>query len=123
MYIALWILLCLLASIGAVQALGWIICAIVRPPGQAGLSRACQVIPLAREPGLLEQQLRYEIHLMRWTSTTRPGRLILLDTGLGQEAREVCRNMLIGMEGVIICQPEEVAWLICREEGVAAESL
>ena len=123
MYITLWILLCLLASIGAAQALSWLICAVGCPPGQAGLGRACQVIPLARDPGLLEQQLRYEIHLMRWASTTRTGQIILLDTGLGEEAREVCRNMLTGMEGVIICQPEEVAGLLCREEALPAESV
>ena len=123
MYITLWILLCLLASVGAAQVLSWLICAIGRPLGQTGLGRTCQVIPLARDPGLLEQQLRYEIHLLRWASTTRPGQLILLDTGLGQEAREVCRNMLTGMYGVIICQPEEVAGLLCREENMATESV
>ena len=122
MYLTLWILLCFLGSIGAVQVLSWLVCALGRPPGQAGLGVACQVIPLAREPGLLEQQLRYEIHLMRWASHSRPGRLILLDTGLGREAREVCRNLLAGMDGVIVCRPEEVAGLICREDdAVAAE--
>ena len=121
MYISLWIILCLLASIGVVQALSWLICTIGRPPGQAGLGIACQVIPLAREPGLLEQQLRYEMHLLRWASHSRPGQLILLDTGLGREAKEVCRNMLKGMDWVIICRPEEVAGLICREECAVAE--
>ncbi|MCL2857491.1 MAG: hypothetical protein FWE19_07245 [Oscillospiraceae bacterium] len=123
MNIALWIFFCLLASIGAVQLLSWLICAAARPPGQAGQSRACQIIQLARDPGLLEQQLRYEIHLMRWASTTHPGQLILLDTGLCREAREVCRNMLQGMEGVIICRPKEVAELICWGEGPAAETV
>jgi len=123
MYIALWILFCLLASIGAVQALGWIICIMGRPPGHTGGYSTYQVIPLAREPGLLEQQLRYEIHLLRWASTPRPGPLILLDAGLGQEAREICRNMLSGMDGVIVCRPEEVAGLICREKNAPAQSV
>ena len=121
MYIALWILLCLLASIGAVQALSWIICTTHRPPGYLG--GAYQVITLAEEPGQLEQQLRYEIHLLRWASTARPGQLILLDTGLGKEAREICRNMLTGMDGVIVCRPEEVAGVICGGECSLAESL
>ena len=122
MYIALWIFLCLLASIGAVQALSWLVCAVGHPPGQAGLSSAYQVIPLARDPGQLEQQLRYEIHLMRWSAGGHRGQLMLLDPGLNQEAQEVCRNMLTGMDGVIICRPEEVAGLICREEDTAAET-
>ena len=123
MYIALWILLCLLASIGAVQALSWLICILGRPPGQVGAGRAYQVIPLERDPGMLEQQLRYEIHLLRWSSTNRPGQLVLLDTGLGEEARKICWNMLAGMGMVIICRPEDIARLIRGEEGALAESL
>ena len=123
MYIFFWVFICLLASIGAVQALSWIVCMIGRPHGGISESRTYQVIPLAREPGLLEHQLRRELHLMRWSSSVRPGQLLLLDTGLDEEAREICRNMLIGMEGVTICHPEEVAGLICREEWVPVQSL
>jgi len=123
MYITLWILLCLLASIGAVQALSWLVCALGRPPGQTGLCRACHVIPLTREPGLLEQQLRYEIHLLRWSSQGRPGQLILLDTGLGKEAQQVCANLLQGMHGVIICTPDELPGLVNWEGCAAAQSV
>ena len=123
MYIIFWVFICLLASIGAVQALSWIACAIGRPDANTSRSKAYQVIPLAREPGQLEQQLRYELHLMRWSSCVHPGQLLLLDTGLCQEAREICRNMLAGMEGVTICRPEEVGGLICREEWVSAQSV
>ena len=122
MYIIFWVFVCLLASIGAVQALGWIACAIGRPRAGASRSRAYLVIPLAREPGQLEQQLRYELHLMRWSSSVRSGQLILLDTGLGEEAREICRNMLAGMEGVAIYPPDEAARLICKEEWIPAGS-
>jgi len=123
MYIVFWALICLLASIGAVQALSWIVCTIGRPDGDSSGGRAYQVIPLAREAGQLEQQLRWELHLIRWSSTTRPGQLILLDTGLDEEAREVCRNILAGIDGIIICRPEEVAGLLCTEERALAESL
>ena len=122
MYIVFWVFICLLASIGAVQAFSWIACAMGRPNGDGVRSRVYQVIPLAREPGQLEQQLRRELHLMRWSSSAYPGQLLLLDTGLDEEAREICRNMLAGMEGVTICRPEEATGLICSEEWVPAGS-
>ena len=118
MHIVLWILLCLLASVGVVQALSWLICALGRPK-QTG--RAYQVIPLEREPGPLEEQLRYEIHLLRWGTACRPEPLVLLDTGLSDEARQVCRNLLGSGSGVVVCRPEELAELIFRAEQ-AAES-
>ena len=114
MHIALWILLCLLASIGLVYGLSWLASSAVRPK-QVG--SAFQVIPLSRDPELLEQQLRYELHLLRWSDLHRPQTLILLDTGLGREARDICQKMTRPLGGAIICAPEELAGLLCREEG------
>ena len=117
MHIVLWILLCFLASVGVVQALSWLICSLGRPKQAA---RSYQVIPLEREPGPLEDQLRYEIHLMRWGTTYRPDLLVLLDTGLDDEAQQVCRNLLCGVSGVMVCAPGELAGLICHQEKTTA---
>jgi len=119
MDIVLWILLCLFASVGAVQVLGWLICGLGRPK-YAG--RAYQVIVLAREPGPLEEQMRYEIHLLRWSTSSRPESLILLDTGLSEESKQVCRNLLRGMDSVIVCTPEELAELFEAQGGALAKN-
>ena len=110
MHIVLWILLCFFVSIGAVQALAWIICGLGRP--KKGPGRAYQVIPLENDPELLEEQLRYEMHLLRWGAPFRHEVLILLDTGLDEESKEICRNLLNGMSAVIVCSPQELAKLI-----------
>ena len=119
MDIVLWILLCLFASIGAVQALGWLICGLGRPKYTG---RAYQVIVLAREPGPLEEQMRYEIHLLRWSTSSRPEALILLDTGLCEESKQVCRNLLRGMDSVIVCTPGELTDLFELEGNALAKS-
>jgi len=116
MHIVLWLALCFFASVGVVQLLSWLICAL-GCPRQAG--RAYQVIALEREPGPLEEQLRYEIHLLRWGATYRPAPLLLLDTGLDQEARQVCRNLLGGISEVVVCRPGELAGIICEAEQIA----
>ena len=117
MYIALWILLCLLASIGAVGALSWLICALARLPGTE--HRAYQVIPLEHEAGALESQLRYELHLLRWSSAPRLGPLVLLDTGITPEAREVLRNLLLNTQA-IVCTPQELEGLLLSGAVISA---
>ena len=115
MHIVLWVLLCLLASAGIVQTLSWVVCRLGQP-GRTG--RAYQVIPLEREPGPLEEQLRYELHLLRWSSAPRPAPLVLLDTGMSDEARQICRNLLCDVSDVVVCAPGELPELICRAEHV-----
>jgi len=117
MHIVLWILLCLFACIGFVYGLGWLVCSAGRPK-QSG--RAYQVIPLERDPDILEQQLRYEIHLLRWSAAPRPEILILLDTGLGEESKTICQSLIGQLGGVIICDPDELPDLITGAEGVLA---
>ena len=116
MNIVLWLSLCFFASVGVVQLFSRLICTLGRPR-YAG--RAYHVIPLERKPGALEEQLRYEIHLLRWSAKYRPEPLVLLDTGLDQEARQVCRNLLGDIDQVVVCRPDELAGLICRAEQIA----
>jgi len=109
MYIVLWILLCFFACVGVVQMLSWLLCRLGRP-GQT--SNTYQVIALEREPGPLEAQLRYEIHLLRWGTPSRADFLVLLDTGLCDEAKAICRNLLCGVSGAMVCRPEDLPGLI-----------
>ena len=118
MHIVLWILLCLFACVGFVYGLSWLVCSAGRPK-QSG--RAYQVIPLERDPDILEQQLRYEIQLLRWSATPRLEILILLDTGLGEEARAICQGLIGHLGGVIICEPDELPGLITGAQGVLAK--
>jgi len=112
MHIVLWILLCLLASIGAVHVLGWAICGFSRPQ-KAG--RAYQVIALERDPELLEEQLRYEVQLLNWGAPGRHAALILLDTGLDEQCKQSCNDFLSEIGAAIICEPDELAQLLTSD--------
>ena len=114
MYIALWILLCLFASIGAVATLSWLVAAICRPA--AGASPAYRVIVLEKDVSELEAQLRYQLHLTRWSASPRPEMLILLDTGLDSGCRDITRNMLSasGIVGAMVSTPDELPCLIMQ---------
>jgi len=104
-----WIIFCLLASAGVVQAAWWIICGICRPAESGGVY---QIIKLQRDPEQLEAQLRYELLLQRWGAGWRSCATILLDTGLEEEARDICRNLLTGASGVVVCSLDELPDLI-----------
>lgn len=95
----------LLASIGVVQVLEWLIQWISRGTECPG---AVQVVPLCADPEELEVQLRHQLLLLRW----RGGRVILLDTGLEEEAWEICGRLLGEAEGVDICTPEELIGIL-----------
>lgn len=97
--------ICLLASVGIVQALGWLIMGLGRSPEWGG---AMQVVPLRSDPEELEAQLRYELFLLRWSTNPRPAHLILLDTGLDEEGWSICRRLLAGVTGVGICSPDQL---------------
>ena len=119
MHIAFWILLCLLCSIGLVSGLGWVISGFLRPK-HAG--SALTVIPLSRDLEAIEHQLRYELHLLRWSSSCRCGMLVLVDTGLCDEAKAICQKLTQPLGGVIICTPDELSGLIRQKEKLPAES-
>lgn len=101
--------ICLLASVGLVQTLSWLAAGIRRPAREGAL----QVVALRSDPEALEAQLRRELFLLRWSAGSRPGHLILLDTGLDEESKAICRNLLShsGAAGVRICSPAELAGL------------
>ena len=104
-----WVLVCFLASAGIVQAAWWVACYLRRPTQECGIY---QIIQLQRDPEQLEAQLRYELFLLRWSAGWRPGVTILLDTGLEKEARDICRNILMGINGVVVCSPNQLLSLI-----------
>ncbi|MCL2579956.1 MAG: hypothetical protein FWE32_07975 [Oscillospiraceae bacterium] len=119
MHIAFWILLCLLCSIGFVHGLSWLAGNFFRPK-HAG--SALTVIPLSRDPEAVEQQLRYEFHLLRWSNSARPEMLVLVDTGLCDEAKAICQKLTRPLGGVIVCTPDELPGLICQKEMLSAAS-
>lgn len=110
MHIALWILFCLLASVGVVQVIGWLVCALRRPVE----SYAFQLLELSNDNEELEEQLRYELFLMRWSASWRPELVLLLDTGLDQEGREICARLTDRAPGIVVCTPEELTGAIKR---------
>jgi len=98
------VIICLLASVGIVQALSWLIMGLAHNPEWS----AIQVVPLRNDPDELEAQLRYELFMLRWSTSPRPQYLIFLDTGLDEEGQTICDRLLSGVGGVNICSPDEL---------------
>ncbi|MGI6402716.1 MAG: hypothetical protein ACOX0K_00540 [Oscillospiraceae bacterium] len=98
------VIICLLASVGIVQALSWLIMGLAHNPEWGTM----QVVPLRNDPNELEAQLRYELFLLRWSTNPRPQHLILLDTGLDEEGQNICRRLLSGVGGINICSPDDL---------------
>lgn len=117
MHVFLWILFCLLASIGVVQAIGWLVCAMRRPVE----SNVCQVLELTRDKEALEAQLRYELFLMRWSTSWRPELVVLLDMGLDREGKEICARILDKAPGMMVCTPEELTGVLKGRAATASE--
>lgn len=105
MNITAWILLCLFASIGLVQAVGWVLCRFARPKGHIP---GFYIVPLSADTDDLEMQLRYELRLRRWSGIPEPN-LVLLDPGLDCEGRFICEQLIRDDCGVALCTPEELA--------------
>lgn len=108
MPVGLAITMCFLASVGIVQALGWLVFSL-RP---APCWEPVEVVPLSPDPEQLEAQLRHQLFLLRWSTSPRPRTVILLDGGLGEEAREICRNVLGTGDGFLLCTPRELTALM-----------
>ena len=102
----------MLAAIGLVQIIGWLVC---RGQGKSEESSFFQVTRLHRELAKLEDQLRYEVLLAHWNTSYRQGILVLVDDGLCKDAKKMCRQMAGGLPGAIICTPEEVARLVSHD--------
>ena len=105
MNITLWIVVCLFAAMGFVQAVGWIACQLAKPKGQP---KGYYIISLPTEHAALEHQLRYGLMCRRWSVPSQNAYIILLDNGLDEEGQAICRLMVEDVYGVFICTPESL---------------
>lgn len=104
----LWILLCLLASVGVVQVLGWVYCRILRPPRhKPGYHLAVIDTFDAQE---IESQLRYQLALLRWGGCS--GVLLIVSEEYQQEAQTICKKLLRTGDPVLLCRPDELPGMI-----------
>lgn len=114
----IWMVFCLLAAIGLVQAGSWLWCLLIRPKAQ---NRGYCVLPLTNDPAALEAQLRYGLAFRHWGGG-RESFLILLDNGLNEEGLNICRRMLEDAYGVFICGEEDLTATIRGLEGAQKEN-
>ena len=95
----------MLAAIGLVQIIGWVICG---PQGYEKNRTTYKITLLDHDPERLEEQLRYEVLLNHWNTSCRPLTAVFVDGGLGEEARAVFESLSSDLEGAIICTPDEL---------------
>lgn len=105
MEMALWILFCFFASVGLVQCGYWVAETLKRP---RDFRSGYHLIQLYDEPEQIEMQLRYALSQIR-RDCRDCEQVILVDMGLGDECQKICENLTLGIGGVYICNPDEIA--------------
>ena len=114
----IWMVFCLLAAIGLVQAGSWLWSLLIRPRAQ---NRGYYVLPMTNDPAGLEAQLRYGLTCRYWGGA-RESYLILLDNGLNEEGLNICHRMLEDTCGVFICGEEDLTATLRGLEGIQREN-
>lgn len=109
MNLMLWVAGAMLAAVGLVQIVAWIVC---RPQGPDQIETVYKVVLLRHDFAALEDQLRYELLLIHWNAPPRPELLVLVDDGLGDAERDLCRRMLCDFQTALLCAPDELADLL-----------
>jgi hypothetical protein len=107
MDIFLWVTGSMLAAVGLVQIIGWLVCR----GGGAG-AESYHVVRLHKNPEKLKEQLRHEVLLAHWDISYRKGPLVLVNAGLDEEGQILCEEMSRDIPETLICTPEELALLM-----------
>ena len=104
---ALWIVFCLLASMGVVQAVGWLLCTFTKPKKYSRRGYYVQSLPNGHAE--LESQLRYALQCYQWGGGFHGAYIMLVDNGLDEEGRQICEKLLRNTLGVFIVTPQELS--------------
>lgn len=108
-----WILLCLFASIGIVQCCVWLTGA---RKASDRLWRGYYVVPLCGDCEKLEAEIRQAASQIRWScSGCEP--VLLVETGLCEEAQTICRAMAAETGCAVVCTREELAEALGMQDG------
>lgn len=118
MNMVLWIGICMLAAIGAVQVGGWIAYFIARPQKRGGDYR---VVSLPRGPDSLEGRLRYALLCRRWSGRPQEALVLLLETEPDEESAKILEKALSQELGVYLCKPEELSATIRAFDNLQTE--
>lgn len=102
---ALWIFLCLFASVGIAHCAGLLLAGRKRP---RGLRRGYYLVPLYDNPAVLEEQLRYSLGQIGWQGNSGETAL-LVDMGLGEESLRILEGMRRQNPGMFCCKLEDLA--------------
>lgn len=107
---AFWILAAVLAAVGAVQIICAIAAAMLEPKVKPG---SLLVVPVDGRVENVEQVVRYARHTAQRCSSDC--RLFLLDLGMEDEAKEICRRFLSETPGSLLGTEEDFLCLLQRE--------
>lgn len=106
-----WILAAVLAAVGAVQIVCAIAAAMLEPKIKP---ESLLVVPVDGRVENVEQVIRYARHTAQRCSSGC--RLFLLDLGMEDEAREICRRFLMETPGGMLGTEEDFLGLLQREQ-------
>lgn len=107
---AFWILAAVLAAVGAVQVVCAVADAMLAPKVRP---ESLLVVPVDGRVENVEQVVRYAHHTAQRCSSHC--RLFLLDLGMEEEAREICRRFLAETPGSLLGTEEDFLRLLQRE--------
>ena len=109
MDIILWICVCTAACMGVAVMLGDFF--FVRHCEQKSPG-SCQLFALYDDPAEVERVLYNCLTKATWAGCRHT--ILLVDMGMGQQARAVCRRLSAGLYNVVICREDELGQVLRR---------